>query len=99
VKTGWNCTLACVAETGEGAVVTVLQQGCFPAPMWQSPAIFLQQSISACVICGLGRQASAGAEDQIARRANTTMDRPHVTTTSYSFCNQPRNRRSVSVGR
>jgi hypothetical protein len=46
---------------GEGAVVRVLQQGCFPAPMLQSPAIFLQQSISACVMCGLGRQASAGA--------------------------------------
>jgi hypothetical protein len=28
--------------------------------MWQSPAIFLQQAISASVMCELGRQANKG---------------------------------------
>ena len=64
-------------------MVRVLQQGCFPAPMLQSPAIFLQQSISACVMCGLGRQASAGAANQIASRTITTMDRHRITFTCY----------------
>ena len=85
MNTGCSCTLACIDGMGEGAVVTVLQQGCFPPPMLQLPAIFLQQSISACVICGLGRQASAGVEDQIAIRANTRMDRHRITTTCYLF--------------
>ena len=69
----------------------VLQQGCFPAPMLQSPAIFLQHSISACVMCGLGRQASAGVESQIARRAKTTMDRRRIRTTCYLSRKQFRN--------
>lgn len=90
VKTGCNCTLACMEGIGEGALLRVLQQGCFPAPMWQSPAIFLQQSISACVICGLGRQASAGVETQIARRTNTTMDRHRSTTPCYFSSEPPR---------
>lgn len=97
MKTGCNCTSACIDGMGEGAVVTVLQQGCFPAPMRQSPAIFLQQSISAWVIWGLGRQASAGIEDQIARRANTTMGRHRITTTCYLSGEPPRNRR-LSLG-
>ena len=44
---------------GDGELDTVLQQGCCSAPILQSPAIFLQQAISDCVICGLGRQANA----------------------------------------
>lgn len=97
VKTGRNCTLACMDGIGEGAVVKVLQQGCFPPPMLQSPAIFLQQSISACVICELGRQVSAGVEIQIARRANTKVDRSRITTICYLSGKQPRNGPS-SVG-
>ena len=46
--------------TDAGAFETVLQQGCCPVPLWQSPAIFLQHSISEGVICGFGRQASTG---------------------------------------
>jgi hypothetical protein len=45
---------------GAWAFEMVLQHGCCPVPMWQSPAIFLQHSISELVICGLGRHASAG---------------------------------------
>jgi hypothetical protein len=30
---------------GVGTFDTVLQQGCCPVPIWQSPAIFLQRSI------------------------------------------------------
>jgi hypothetical protein len=44
---------------GEGELDTVLQQACCSAPILQSPAIFLQQAISTCVICGFGRQANA----------------------------------------
>jgi hypothetical protein len=90
-RTGWNCTFACIDAMGEGAVATVLQQGCFPAPMLQLPAIFLQQSISACAIFGLGRQASAGVASQIARRASTRMDRHRITTTCYLSGKPPRN--------
>jgi hypothetical protein len=90
-RTGWNCTFAWIDAMGEGAVATVLQQGCFPAPILQLPAIFLQQSISACAIFGLGRQASAGVASQIARRASTRMDRHRITTTCYLFGKPPRN--------
>jgi hypothetical protein len=41
-------------------MVAVLQHGCSPVPIWQSPAIFLQHSISEGVIWGFGKQASAG---------------------------------------
>jgi len=43
--------------------------------MWQSPAIFLQQAISACVIVAFGRQAKAGIAVQAKTRANTSMER------------------------
>jgi len=39
--------------------------------MWQSPAIFLQQAISAGVICGLGKQASAGVATQRVTKPKT----------------------------
>ena len=53
----------------------VLQHGCWPAPMLQLPAIFLQQAISACVICAVGRHASAGAVIHAASKKRTTMVR------------------------
>lgn len=69
--------------TGWGAVVTVLQQGCCPTPMWQSPAIFLQHAISAAVICTLGKQASAGVARKKATKHNAKTDRQHAMTRCY----------------
>ena len=43
--------------------------------MWQSPAIFLQQAISACVMVAFGRQAKAGIAVHDKTRANTNMER------------------------
>ena len=43
--------------------------------MWQSPAIFLQQAISDCVIWWFGRQASKGAAVHTASKHRTTIAR------------------------
>ena len=47
--------------------------------MWQSPAIFLQHSISEGVIWGLGRQASAGVPTHRQSKPNATMKRSRDT--------------------
>jgi hypothetical protein len=72
-KAGSTCNTGWIDATGAGPLETVLQQGCCPFAMWQSPAIFLQHSISECVICGLGRQASAGELIQTQIRASPMM--------------------------
>jgi len=43
--------------------------------MWQSPAIFLQQAISACVMVGLGRHARAGVAVQTNNKMNANVQR------------------------
>lgn len=58
-----------------GAPETVLQQGCCPVPILQSPAIFLQHAISASVMWVLGRHASAGIASQRASKLKTMMER------------------------
>jgi hypothetical protein len=61
----------------------VLQQGCCPIPIWQSPAIFLQHAISAAVICGFGRHASAGIASHRASKTNTMTERHRAITRCY----------------
>jgi hypothetical protein len=43
--------------------------------MWQSPAILLQQAISACVMVELGKHASAGVAVQIKARTKANVQR------------------------
>lgn len=43
--------------------------------MWHSPAIFLQQAISAGVIVEFGRQAKAGRAVHAKSRTNTSVER------------------------
>jgi hypothetical protein len=57
----------------------LVQHGCWPAPMWQSPAIFLQQAISPDVIFAVGRQASTGVTVHKITRETTTMRRNFLT--------------------
>lgn len=52
--------------------------------MWQSPAIFLQQAISACVMLGLGKQANAGTADHARISTNATIGRHLPTSKCYS---------------
>jgi integrase len=51
--------------------------------MWQSPAIFLQQAISASVIVEVGRQASAGVAVQTKTRAKANGGRHFAMTRCY----------------
>jgi hypothetical protein len=44
-------------------------------PIWQSPAIFLQQAISACVMVAFGKQAKAGIAVHAKTRTNTNVER------------------------
>jgi hypothetical protein len=68
---------------GVGALETVLQQGCCPVPMLQSPAIFLQHAISPFVICELGRHASAGIASHRASKLKTMMERHRAMARCY----------------
>lgn len=52
-------------------------------PMRQSPAIFLQHSISTAVICAVGRHASAGVTSQSATRLNANIVRQRAMTKCY----------------
>src|SRR5438045_2807719 len=52
--------------------------------MWQSPAIFWQHAISAAVICGLGRHASAGVATHMVTKPNTKIERQHAITECYT---------------
>jgi hypothetical protein len=74
---GW--TLA----TGALTLALFSQQGWFCIPMWQSPAIFLQQAISACVMVEAGRQASAGVAVQTKIRMNANAGRHFAMTRCY----------------
>ena len=57
--------------------------------MWQLPAIFLQQAISACVIEGFGRQAKAGIAVHAKTSRNANMERHFDISTCYlSTCAQ-----------
>jgi hypothetical protein len=51
--------------------------------MWQSPAIFLQQAISACVIAAFGRQAKAGTAVHVKTSTNTNMERHFAMSKCY----------------
>ena len=51
--------------------------------MWQSPAIFLQQAISARVIVAFGRQAKAGIAVHVKTRTNANMERHFAMTRGY----------------
>jgi hypothetical protein len=53
----------------------VLQQGWLLTPIRQSPAIFLQQAISACVMVELGKHASAGVAVQTKARMKANVQR------------------------
>jgi hypothetical protein len=64
-----------MVATGASTLAPVLQQGCSPGPRWHSPAIFLQQAISASVIWLFGRQASAGAIVHKNSKLKTVMGR------------------------
>jgi hypothetical protein len=64
-----------MVPTGASTLGPVLQQGCSPGPRWHSPAIFLQQAISASVIWLFGRQASAGAIVHKNSKLKTAMGR------------------------
>ena len=73
------------------------------APRWQSPAIFLQQSISALVIWRFGKQASAGATVHRTTKLITRRGRifaiPECYIPNRGVCNvagQLGNKRSVS---
>ena len=52
-------------------------------PIRQSPAIFLQQAISACVIVVLGKQAKAGIAVHKKTRQNTNIERHFVIDKCY----------------
>ena len=82
-KSGETCEIGCTDAMEPGALETVLQQGCCPVPMLQSPAIFLQHAISDGVICVFGRQASAGIASQRASKLKTTTERQRTMTRCY----------------
>jgi hypothetical protein len=79
-KSGCEWETARTEATDWGAFETVLQQGCWPIPVWQSPAIFLQHATSAALIFAFGRQASAVELIQKQTRASAMMDRNFATT-------------------
>jgi hypothetical protein len=66
-----------------GRRTSALQQEWCPEPIWQSPAIFLQQSISACVIAGLGRHARTGIAVHNVTKLNRNMERPFAMAKCY----------------
>jgi hypothetical protein len=87
---GWiSIAVRSSVATGVVRSTFVLQQGWAPAPMWQLPAIFLQQAISACVIKGFGRQAKAGIAVHAKTSRNANMKRHFAINTCYlSTCAQ-----------
>jgi hypothetical protein len=82
-KSGWSCEIGCTEAMEGGLLETVLQQGCCPVPMLQSPAIFLQHAISDGVICVFGRQANAGGASQRASKLKTMMERQRAIARCY----------------
>ena len=82
-KSGEACEIGCTEAMEAGALETVLQQGCCPVPMLQSPAIFLQHAISDGVIWVVGRQASAGVASQRASKLKTMMERQRAMARCY----------------
>jgi hypothetical protein len=74
-RTGCSSITGCTEAIDEFAFGVVVQHGCCASPIWQSPTIFLQQSISAGVMCRSGRQASAGESVQKTSKLTTVMER------------------------